>query len=198
MKLGFWNSFGKPFFSGITMTTISETLRDSDKVNAILSNGNLDLRAVSTNGVRGVAGSNKTKSSGKFYIEIIPTLSGDAQVYLCVALASKTCLQIQADQDANSIEVQGTQYLLRWKGVAIDIDNGKVFQRDVSSGAWSGNPETGANPIAVFTPNSEIRLFVTGSHLIDTYGDVDARTRINFGAQVYDWPTPAGYGEWTG
>ena len=180
------------------------TWNPSDQFFGTLSAGNLiyTSSASSVSGVRSVA----SVASGKWYWEIKFTGStGNALSYTSVGVATSTAplnyrvgyntagwgyLMLNGDKyNANTAVSYGSQYSSNNDivGVALDMDNGKLWFSYNGSWQASGDPANDINPAFTGISGSVYPMITIGVNS----GLVSAIT--NFGATAFSYTPPSGY-----
>ncbi len=161
------------------------------------SNGNLDFQ--NTHGSTSAAAYGQLAvSSGKWYFEAVPT-NGSTDVYPTIGVSSVTQLDTllgvgnaQYAYRATGVKVTNASSSAYGNsfttgdivGVALDLDNGKVFF--AKNGVWqnSGDPVAGTN--AAFTSLSG--SFVPGGLTYNSHS-----LTYNFGQRPFTYPAPEGF-----
>lgn len=186
---------GEESSSSRTYATWNPSDKDST---ATLSNGNLTL-TTATNG-KGTTRATIGKSSGKWYWEIAFS-SGGSTAFTGIANSSASLIIILGG-DANgwsyfgnngqkytnnSGAAYGDTFTTQVIGIALDMDNGKVWFS--KSGIWqnSGDPAAGTN--AAFTGLSGT-IYPAASDGTDGGGSVST---VNFGATSLTYSPPSGF-----
>lgn len=179
---------------------IYATWNPSDKhANIVLSNGDLTAAPSGSTGWMSVKGTIGV-SSGKWYWEF--TFAGSPGNHLHGVAVSGTALNILLSSDANSYVYRfdygykycaggtwvsiGTATVGDVIGVALDMDNGKIWF--AKNGTWlgSGDPANGTNPAC--SGLSDTFYAVWNTH----YGS-GATATANFGASSFSHTVPSGF-----
>jgi hypothetical protein len=192
-----------------TWTTLDPTWGTSAG-NWVLSNGNLTLRYISTGNSAG-PGSNSRKTSGKYYFEVHSDLAAPGGFVGALGVGTELHANNYNINTANvcqyTNQADGEYYTNNTYhssggitfaaagidiGVAVDLDNAKVFVRN-AAGWWnSGDPVAGTNPICILGPvtnNGGVSPF-----LVAGYGSGgNSGYTANFGQNAFVYPVPAGY-----
>jgi len=155
---------------------------------AALTNGNLDYNSVT--GGNSAAGT-IAATTGKWYWEVTANTSGNQSWTVGVRnLATAAFVQYYAFDGRvypADIAYGNTFTAGDVIGVALDMDNGKVFFS--KNGTWqnSGNPSTGSNPAASSLSGPYTALVGHGS------GASSSTSTANFGQRAFAYTAPSGY-----
>jgi hypothetical protein len=169
---------------------------DDKSADIVLSNGNLTTTQSGTN--YRSARANMGKSSGRWYWEVTIEVGinnmvgvGTSAVNLETWLGSSVYGWSYGENAGRkwhsgaSVAYGAVCTAGDVIGIALDLDNGKIWWS--KNGAWqaSGNPETGANP--AFTGLSgTLYPMITHRYL-------DQQATTNFGASAFSYSVPSGY-----
>jgi hypothetical protein len=161
------------------------------------SNGNLQIATASGSNSLGV--STIPTSSGKWYFEATQTASGDATFGIWQPFSSTTLFYVSPNNNyrwyggngnvydgAGSVVQTYSSYTAGdVLGIALDLDNGKVYYSKNNVYQGSSNPVTGTNPVA---------SGLTGTWLFGcNTGGTGATFNGNFGQQPFVYTPPTGY-----
>jgi hypothetical protein len=200
--------------SNQTFTTSSSTATfatldpSNTSVNITLSNANLTGTCNTTNANGNVSRTSTSRSSGKYYFEITPSIAGSPPQGIGLINASQSvsgnwlgeagnnsigCYAVGTIYQGASHEATFASYTAgNTVGVAVDLDNKEIWYR-VGNGNW--NASGTANP-ATDTGGQDISAIafpVFAAVELDSNGDV---TTANFGATSYAFTPPIGFGNW--
>lgn len=174
-----------------------------------ISGGGLTLDSTASFEIR----STTSKSSGKWYFEIIPTVDNSSSV-CSIGLADGLFVlntgsnmgsadadsvgyisfngssgQIDANSSSNTVLVSAYGNL-DVIGVAVDVSNHLIYYSKNGSFVNSANPITGAGSVDYITTNPVFACFL----LLDS--GADAGCTANFGGSPFNSTPPAGYSPW--
>lgn len=176
-------------FLGTSTYTTWDSSASGHRSTGILSNGNLTWVS---NGGHATARSSIYKTSGKWYCEInINTVGGSVNPGVALSTADMN--------QAGTGSYPGGPNLTNSYGydcptgaisvgnkiqIAVDVDAGKLWIGKENTWYLSGNPSTGANPIATFTPNSSVYF---------AFSIYTGQGTANFGASAWTYTPPTGF-----
>jgi len=187
------------------------TLNPSDKhANVTLSGGDLTSTNTTT---RGNVRSTTSKSSGKFYFELLLTTGSNGYDH-CVGVANSTASLTtgpggsggahsvgQYGGDANiyinnaSVGTGTTCTVTNRMCVAVDFDNNRIWYR-TNSGNWNNNasndPATNTGGVSIASITGPFFVIVS----VENSGGGNGVSTINFGATAFTYTAPSGFGNW--
>ena len=161
------------------------------------SNGNLQIATASGSNSLGV--STIPTSSGKWYFEATQTASGDATFGIWQPFSSTTLFYSSPNNNyrwygGNGNVYDGSGSVVQTYssytngdvlGIALDLDNGKVYYSKNNVYQGSSNPVTGTNPVA---------SGLTGTWLFGcNTGGTGATFNANFGQRPFSYTPPTGF-----
>jgi hypothetical protein len=161
------------------------------------SNGNLQIATASGSNSLGV--STIPTSSGKWYFEATQTASGDATFGIWQPFSSTTLFYSSPNNNyrwyggngnvydgaGNVAQTYSTYTNGDVLGIALDLDNGKVYYSKNNVYQGSSNPVTGTNPVA---------SGLTGTWLFGcNTGGTGATFNANFGQRPFSYTPPTGF-----
>ena len=165
--------------------------------NTTFSNGNLQIATASGSNSLGV--STIPTSSGKWYFEATQTASGDATFGIWQPFSSTTLFYSSPNNNyrwyggngnvydgaGNVAQSYSTYTNGDVLGIALDLDNGKVYYSKNNVYQGSSNPVTGTNPVA---------SGLTGTWLFGcNTGGTGATFNANFGQRPFAYTPPTGF-----
>jgi len=183
---------------------------DGTATNATLSNGNLTAVKTGTSGDSGVR-STAQKDTGKHYFEVTCTTintNGDcvgivtaAGTYANVVTSGTNCGVVYKfngaiwGNNANSGRTLGTLANGDIIGVAVDLDNNKIWVRKAPSGNWNGQVIGSQDPannvggvsISSYSATTLSPLMGFGA------GTTGSTVTANFGASAFSGTVPSGF-----
>lgn len=177
------------------------TLDSVSAYRTALSNGDLTYQPSGDFGPSyyAVSRSTSAKNSGKFYFEtnVTQVTYANSTHKVGISYDSDNPQDISANINTKFFPNSNTAGP-SVKMCAVDIGAGKVWVGQNGTWPFDGDPETGANPNATFTPNSLIRASVAAYYYDYSYGDsVDVGT-VRFDPASFTYTIPVGFvGGWS-
>lgn len=197
--------------SGSPQALPAMTWDNSNKAaNVTLSSGNLRVDASSTNNNTQTHGlHSNARTSGKYYYEIFPELSWsvDSAGFGCAMTSASLSTYVGNPNSAGyysrlgGVAVNGSSagtiqtnstYSV-FIGIAIDLDNKRIWFRTQSNTNWNNNasydPVTNTGGIDISSLTGSIVPAITVGQ--NTYAFT-----ANFGSTAYNMAAPSGFGNW--